>query len=106
MTFEDARRTMVESQLRPNRVTDERVLSAMGSVPRERFLPDGLRPIAYVDEDLEFVEYFVPAECRTVWVNPELVCAWLPTGKNIDGGEPSRSIGAHSSAETVNPEGV
>jgi putative monooxygenase len=58
------------------------------------------------DEDFVFVEYFVPAECSTIWVNPELVCAWLPTGKNIDGGEPVRDIKAHSSAETVNPEGV
>jgi quercetin dioxygenase-like cupin family protein len=57
-------------------------------------------------EDLVFVEYFVPADCKTIWVNPGLVCAWLPTGKNIDGGEPTREIGAHSSAETVNPEGV
>lgn len=58
------------------------------------------------DEDLVFVEYFVPAECRTVWVNPETVCAWIPTGQNIEGGEPSRDIAAHSSAETVNPDGV
>ena len=66
---------------------------------RHNFINDG-------DEDLVFVEYFVPAECRTVWVNPELVCAWLPTGTNIDGGRPSRDIQAHSSAETVNPAGV
>lgn len=66
---------------------------------RHNFVNDG-------DENLVFVEYFVPAECRTVWVNPELVCAWLPTGKNIDGGTPSREITAHSSAETVNPSGV
>ena len=58
------------------------------------------------DEELVFVEYFVPAECSTVWVDPDVVCTWEPTGKNIDGGEPSRHIGAHSSAETVNPEGV
>jgi quercetin dioxygenase-like cupin family protein len=58
------------------------------------------------NEDLIFVEYFVPADCKTVWVNPELVCAWIPTGKNIEGGEPVREIKAHSSAETVNPEGV
>ena len=66
---------------------------------RHNFLNDG-------DEDLVFVEYFVPAECRTVWVDPESVCAWLPTGRNIDGGAPSRDIRAHSSAETVNPTGV
>jgi quercetin dioxygenase-like cupin family protein len=66
---------------------------------RHNFINDG-------DEDLVFVEYFVPAECRTVWVDPHLVCAWNPTGKNIDGGNPSREIGAHSSAATINPEGV
>lgn len=58
------------------------------------------------DQDLVFVEYFVPAECSTVWVDPDVVCSWEPTGRNIDGGEPSRHIGAHSSAETVNPVGV
>ena len=57
-------------------------------------------------ENLVFVEYFVPADCKTIWVNPDLVCAWLPTGKNIEGGKPVRDIKAHSSAETVNPEGV
>ena len=66
---------------------------------RHNFINDG-------DEDMIFVEYFVPAECRTIWVDPELVCEWLPTGKNIEGGKPSRDIAAHSSAETVNPEGV
>jgi len=53
------------------------------------------------DENLVFVEYFVPAECRTVWVNPELVCTWSPTGKNIDGGEPSRNISAHAHGADV-----
>jgi protein-L-isoaspartate(D-aspartate) O-methyltransferase len=48
-----ARRNMVESQLKPNRVTDERVLDAMGSVARERFVPAHLSRVAYVDEDLE-----------------------------------------------------
>ena len=58
------------------------------------------------DEELVFVEYFVPAECKTVWVNPETTCAWIPTGSNIDGGDPSRDMKAHSSAEVINPEGV
>ena len=48
-----ARRNMVESQLKPNRVTDARVLDAMGAVPRERFVPGHLAGVAYVDEDLE-----------------------------------------------------
>jgi hypothetical protein len=59
-----------------------------------------------VKGELVFVEYFVPAECVTVWVNPELVCARLPTGKNIEGDAPTRQLKAHSSAATVKPEGV
>ena len=43
---------MVESQLRPNRIDDRRLLDAMGEVPRERFLPKLLRGVAYADEDL------------------------------------------------------
>lgn len=53
MNFAAARYNMVESQLRTNRVTDEEVLAAFQSVPREQFVPTALRGIAYVDEDLE-----------------------------------------------------
>lgn len=56
MDFATARLNMVESQLRTNRVTDRRVLDAMGAVPRELFVPKARRPIAYVDEDLEIAE--------------------------------------------------
>jgi len=44
-----ARRAMVESQLRPQGVVDPLVVAAMGEVERERFLPDEVRPLAYVD---------------------------------------------------------
>jgi protein-L-isoaspartate(D-aspartate) O-methyltransferase len=44
-----ARAAMVENQLRPQGVTDPAVLDAMGSVPRENFLPAETRPLAYVD---------------------------------------------------------
>jgi protein-L-isoaspartate(D-aspartate) O-methyltransferase len=47
-----ARLNMVESQIRPNRVTDPRVVGAMLELPRERFVPETLRGIAYVDEDV------------------------------------------------------
>jgi protein-L-isoaspartate(D-aspartate) O-methyltransferase len=47
--FAAARRTMVESQLRPNKVTDRRLLAAMGELPRERFLPPARQPLAYMD---------------------------------------------------------
>ncbi|HKJ74818.1 MAG TPA: protein-L-isoaspartate O-methyltransferase [Alphaproteobacteria bacterium] len=48
-----ARRHMVDSQILPNRVTDERVIDAMGLVPRENFVPPALKGVAYIDEDLE-----------------------------------------------------
>lgn len=43
------RTAMVVSQLRPNGVTDVRLLGAMGSVPREAFLPEERRTVAYAD---------------------------------------------------------
>jgi protein-L-isoaspartate(D-aspartate) O-methyltransferase len=47
--FAAARAAMVESQLRPQGVTDPAVLDAMGTVRRENFLPAKTRPLAYVD---------------------------------------------------------
>jgi protein-L-isoaspartate(D-aspartate) O-methyltransferase len=43
---------MVASQLRTNRVTDTAILEAFETVPRERFVPEAQRSIAYVDEDI------------------------------------------------------
>ena len=48
----EARRNMVDGQLRPNRVTDPRLIAAMGELPRERFLPPGMAARAYVDGDV------------------------------------------------------
>lgn len=50
--YDAARFNMVEGQLRPNRVTDERVIDAFLRIRRELFVPDRLRGVAYVDEDL------------------------------------------------------
>jgi protein-L-isoaspartate(D-aspartate) O-methyltransferase len=52
LDYRAARLNMVESQLRTNKVTDEAVLDAFLSVPRERFVPEHLGGIAYVDEDI------------------------------------------------------
>ena len=48
----DARNRMVDSQVRPNKVTDPRILAAMRFLPRERFLPPRLDALAYADEDV------------------------------------------------------
>jgi protein-L-isoaspartate(D-aspartate) O-methyltransferase len=50
--YQTARAKMIESQLRPNRVTDERVIEAFSRLRRELFVPEHLRGVAYVDEDL------------------------------------------------------
>src|SRR5256885_13194564 len=48
----ELRRKMVERQLRSRDVLDERVLAAMGRVPRELFVPESLRKRAYDDAAL------------------------------------------------------
>ncbi|SFZ82390.1 protein-L-isoaspartate(D-aspartate) O-methyltransferase [Devosia enhydra] len=48
----EARWRMVESQLRPNDVTDKRLLAAMGSVPREAFVDPSRAQLAYLDQSL------------------------------------------------------
>lgn len=50
--FALARRNMVEGQLRPNRVTNPQLLAVLADLPRERFLPDAVRSVAYADEDV------------------------------------------------------
>jgi len=50
--YETARTRMVESQLRPNKVTDKRLLDAFLTIHRELFVPEHLQAVAYVDEAL------------------------------------------------------
>lgn len=52
MDYATARLNMVESQLRTNRVFEPVLIDAFESLPRERFVPEARRGIAYVDEDL------------------------------------------------------
>jgi protein-L-isoaspartate(D-aspartate) O-methyltransferase len=48
---------MVERQLRRRGISDDRVLAAMGRVPRELFVPESLRPYAYSDDALPIGEH-------------------------------------------------
>jgi protein-L-isoaspartate(D-aspartate) O-methyltransferase len=54
--FAEARNHMVDSQVRPNKVTDPRIIAAMRQLPRERFLPSHLAPLAYADQDVPLGE--------------------------------------------------
>lgn len=50
--FTQARARMVSEQLVPRRISNERVLSAMRTVPRHRFVPSDLQHLAYADAPL------------------------------------------------------
>lgn len=50
--FAAARINMIESQVRPNGITDRRIIAGMEAVAREDFVPAAKRPVAYVDEDV------------------------------------------------------
>jgi quercetin dioxygenase-like cupin family protein len=51
------------------------------------------------ETDFVFVEFFIPGHCRTVWTESASACAWLPTGRDLKGGAPSREIGYHVHGE-------
>jgi protein-L-isoaspartate(D-aspartate) O-methyltransferase len=50
--FATERQQMVEQQLKPRGIRDDRVLAAMAKVPREAFLPEKSRAQAYADSAL------------------------------------------------------
>jgi len=76
------------------------------------YMPNGnILAIAYTAFSLEEAramgwdgEY--PQDVDTIWLDNEPVCAWLPTGKNIKGGDPVRHIAAHSSEPRHSPQDV
>jgi len=51
--FSELRTKMVEGQLRTTDVTDPAILDAMFAVPREAFVDEKRRALAYIDEDIE-----------------------------------------------------
>ncbi len=50
--FERARRNMVDQQIRPWDVTDQRVLDAIAASPREDYVPAQYRTLAFVDMNI------------------------------------------------------
>ena len=49
LDYAKARETMVEQQVRPWDVLDQTVLDLLGDVPREDFVPEPYRNLAYAD---------------------------------------------------------
>ncbi len=65
-TTDRARFNMIEQQVRTWDVLDERVLAVMRKLPREGFVPDGYRGLAYADIEIPLGE-------RTAMLAPKLV---------------------------------
>lgn len=84
--FEQMRRAMVVSQLRTTGVSDARVVTAMGDVPRERFVPADRALTAYADIALPI------GGGRAL--NPPMVTGRLLTEARIVPGESVLVVGA------------
>jgi protein-L-isoaspartate(D-aspartate) O-methyltransferase len=54
--FSTARLKMVDGQVRPSDVTDNRIIDAMLAIPREAFVPAAQRSLAYLDLDIDVSE--------------------------------------------------
>jgi len=55
-SFEHARFNMVQQQIRPWEVIDQRVLEALGTLPREVFVPDAYQGLAYADIEIPLAQ--------------------------------------------------
>ena len=86
LTFEPMRRAMVASQLRTTGVNDPRVISAMGEVARERFVPAGRAALAYADATVPL------ADGRAL--NPPMTLGRLLTEAQLRGDERALVVGA------------
>jgi protein-L-isoaspartate(D-aspartate) O-methyltransferase len=84
--FEPMRRAMVASQLRTTGVNDPRVIAAMGEVPRERFVPEERRALAYADA-------LVPVAPGRA-LNPPMALGRMLTEARLRGHERALVIGA------------
>ncbi len=54
--YDIARQAMIDSQVHPMGVVNEKLLDIMGIIPREAFVPDNMQGICYCDEDIEICE--------------------------------------------------
>ncbi|MET0221687.1 MAG: protein-L-isoaspartate O-methyltransferase [Tardiphaga sp.] len=72
--FSTQRQNMVDCQVRPSDVTDIRIIDAMLAVPREAFVPAGLRAMAYLDIDLDVA---APGAAKRFLIKPAVLARML-----------------------------
>lgn len=86
--FAEMRHAMVISQLRPDGVSDPRVIAAMETVPREDYVPDDRRATAYADR-------LIPTGDGR-GINPPMVTGRLLTEAQVTANDRLLIIGAAS----------
>lgn len=52
MNIPTARHNMVENQIRTNRITDSLIIEAMDDIPREAYVPEIYKGVAYIDTSI------------------------------------------------------
>jgi protein-L-isoaspartate(D-aspartate) O-methyltransferase len=72
--FSTVRQKMVDGQVRPSDVTDLRIIDAMIAVPRELFVPQDRRALAYLDLDLDVSE---PGSAKRFLIKPAVIAKML-----------------------------
>jgi protein-L-isoaspartate(D-aspartate) O-methyltransferase len=72
--FATARQKMVDGQVRTNDVTDTRILDAMLALPRELFVPESRRALAYLDLDLDVSE---GGAAKRYMIKPQVIAKLL-----------------------------
>jgi len=104
--FAARRARMVERQLRARGIGDERVLAAMGEVPREAFVPAELRDRAYTDAALPIAEdqtisqpWIVAAICQALELGGSELVLEVGTGSGY-----SAAVLAQLAAHVVSVE--
>ena len=88
MDFKIARKNMVENQIRANKVTSSNVINAFLDVPREKFVPNALQEISYVDEDIQL--------SRNRFMMKPMILARLFQSLNLKGNENILHVGSNS----------
>jgi protein-L-isoaspartate(D-aspartate) O-methyltransferase len=93
LDFSAARSAMVQQQLRARGVRDQRVLAAMGKVPRQAFVPGEIEHDAYLDCAL-------PIDCGQTISQPVIV-AMMTDALQLSGDEKVLEIGTGSGYQTA-----
>jgi protein-L-isoaspartate(D-aspartate) O-methyltransferase len=91
--FDSLREQMVREQLEARGIVDERVLAAMRAVPRHRFVPEGVRHLAYQDGPL------LIGENQTI--SQPYIVAYMSECLNLRGDETVLEVGTGSGYQTA-----